>query len=129
MKMHWKVILGILGAVLPSFFTYLAARSDSNEAKIRAEVAYVTMQEVVKELQEASYKQALQLAKIEGELEAERRVHSESKMPPGVHPLLPAHPPAPSLPPDTDGIPDVQVKLKPPPNFSDAVQSYKAAKK
>lgn len=125
MKTYWKVIIGVLGVVLPSFFTYLAARADSNEAKIRAEVAYVTMQDVVKELQEASYKQALQLAKIEGELEVERRMHSETKMPSGLHPLMPA----PSIPPDTDGVPDTQVKLKAPPDFNQAVQSYKAAKK
>jgi len=126
MKTHWKVVIGILGVVLPSFFTYLASRADSNEAKIRAEVAYVTMQEVVKELQEASYKQAIQLAKIEGELEAERRVHSEAKMPTGLHPLMPA-PAAPDK--DGDGIPDAQVRLKPPPSFGKAISDYKAAKK
>ena len=129
MKAHWKIILSILGVTLPSLFTYLAARVESNEAKVRAEVAYVTMQDVVKDLQEASYKQALQLAKIEGQLEAQGRLFEKSAaLPSGLHPLLPI--PSPVVIADRDGIHDAPapVKLTSPPDFSDAVQSYKAKK-
>jgi len=118
MKPQVKVLLAFLGVVLPSLFTYLAARSDSNEAKIRAEVAYVTMQGVVKELQEASYQQAIQLAKIEGKLDASDRVRVEATLPPTLRPAVPVRPPEPKA----------QVKLAAPPDFKKAVQDYKAKK-
>lgn len=115
MKTSWKVVLGFLGVVLPALFTYLAARVDSNEAKIRAEVAYVTMQGNVKELQEASYKQALQIAKLEGMCAADRPSYEKSLPSADARPLLPVRPSPP-------------VQLKAPPDFSQAVQSYKAKK-
>jgi len=135
MKASWKAILATLGVVLPAVFTFLASRADSNEAKIRAEVAYVTLQDSVKELQEASYEQALELAEIKGQLKVEKREHAEIHKS-GTHfigPMaVPHRPPDAEDSVDGDGIEDapapVQVKLKAPPAFNEAVNSYKAKK-
>ncbi len=127
MKPLWKAVLGVLGVTLPAVFTFLASRAESNEAKIRAEVAYVTLQDSVKELQEASYDQALELAEIRGQLKAERREHAKA---------LPNRAPASRpIPLDSDGVddladstPQVQVKMRPPPDFAKAVNDFKAKK-
>jgi len=132
MKPHWKVILATLGVILPSVFTYLASRSDSNEAKIRAEVAYVTMQETVKELQETSYAQAIELAEIRGQLKGGRVSPPQASAPkPFLGPVRPK--PEPGDAADGDGLMDppapAPTSARPkPPSFNDAVQSYKAKK-
>ena len=105
MRTRWKVIIGLLTAVLPSVFTYLAARSESNEAKIRAETAYEALQGTVKELQSASTKQALELAELRGELRTAHRNHTEPKLE------------TPEAPPP---------KFRELPAFETAVQAYKA---
>ena len=134
MKQPWKAILATLGVVLPAVFTFLASRAESNEAKIRAEVAYVTLQDSVKELQEASYEQALELAEIKGQLKVDRREHAELRRPSHfIGPMaVPHRPPDAEDSADGDGIEDapapVQIKLKAPPAFNEAVNSYKAKK-
>ena len=122
-QIPWKVLLGFAATVLPSFLTYMAARVESNEAKIRAEVAYTTMQTVVKELQEASYDQAMHLAKIDGRLESMSR---RASLPTGVH-MLSAGSGDVS---DGDGLAatEAPVQLKAPPDFLLAVQEFKAKK-
>jgi len=50
MRPSTKTILGVVGVVVPAVFSYLSARAESNEAKIRAEVAYVTLQAAVVDL-------------------------------------------------------------------------------
>lgn len=127
MKLHWKIILGLLTAVVPSFFTYLAARADSDEAKVRAEMAYVAMQANVKELQEASYKQAIELAEIRGQLKVARKERVElSKATPGPKPLFQMESMPSPVRDDADDIGEVQVKLEPPPEFHKALEAYKA---
>ena len=131
MKPHWKAILATLGVVLPSAFTYLASRAEAGDAKKGTEAAYVTLQESVKELQEASYEQALLLAEMKGQLKAERR--ARSSMATTLHPDYHPPAPAPAAGADGDGVTDamdsdVQVKLQAPPAFKDAVNSYKAKK-
>ena len=101
MRTHWKTIVTLLGIALPALGTYLAARAESNEAKIRAEIAYTTMQNVVQDLQEASYKQALQLAELKGQLRTVRWNSHEETAP---------------------------VKLTPPVDLNQAVEQYKAKK-
>ena len=126
MKMHWKILLGVLTAIVPSFFTYLAARAESDEAKIRAEMAYVAMQANVKELQDASYKQAIELAEIRGQLKIARKERVElSKALPGL-PSLQQVPSDFSADSDTDSVGDVQVKFAPPAEFHKALEAYKA---
>jgi hypothetical protein len=74
------------------------------------------MQDTVKELQEASYKQALQLARLEGQCAADRRTSEKSLPSADVRPFMPVRP---SPPP---------VQLKAPPDFNQAIQSFKAKK-
>jgi hypothetical protein len=130
MKMHWKILLGVLTAIVPSFFTYLAARAESDEAKIRAEMAYVAMQANVKELQGESYKHAIELAEIRGQLRVARKEHVEiAKSVPGVHPLLPKSKFSSGEDNSGDLVSDVPVQLLPPPDFNKALGAYKAKKK
>jgi len=133
MKTHWKILLALLGtagASLPSLFSYLASRSDSNEAKIRAEVAYVTTQEIVKELQDSSYEQALQLAEMKGELKALSRQRSElTAAPKPGHTVSGVPTPTAVAPEPPVQLENSQVRLRPkPPSFNEAVQTYKAKK-
>lgn len=133
MKPHWKIILATLGVILPSLFTYLASRADSNEAKIRAEVAYVTMQETVKELQEATYAHEIELAELRGQHRGRCATVSTApapKLKPGDAGSLSSQPKAEPMS-DGDGLADApqSPQIKPrPPSFNDAVQSYKAKK-
>lgn len=128
MKPAWKAVLATLGVVLPALFTYLASRADSNEAKIRAEVAYVSMSEAVETLQKTSYAQAIELAELRGRLAAAPCVAAEKT---GSAPK-----PVGAVPPkrfsgDADGIADAPEPPAPPmkrESFNDAVQSYKAKK-
>lgn len=107
-----KAILGVLGVTLPAAFSYLSARQESNEAKIRAEVAYVTLQVSVVSLQKRTEEQADQIARLQGQIELLERWR-----PPG--PMLPLRAPA------------VRAKMPAPPErFIDAVDQYlKEAKK
>lgn len=124
----WKGALAVLVATVPAFFTYLAARAESDEAKVRAQVAYETMAESVKDLQEVTYGQALQLAKLEGRMESCEKLRADLTVPvTGPRPPVPA-PKPPSPVSDGDGIKSVQSKLRSPPSFSDAVQQFKAKK-
>lgn len=131
MKPLWKGILATLGIVLPALFTYLASRADSNEAKIRAEVAYVSMSEAVETLQKTSYAQAIELAEIRGKLSANACgalvTEKPAEKPAAAPRPVGAAPPRPPI--DGDGIPDLPAppKMKRE-SFNDAVQSYKAKK-
>ena len=123
MKTHWKTILATLGVILPAVFSYLSARADSSEAKIRAEIAYVTLQESVKELQDASYEHAIAIAELKGRLKAEKRMRAE----------MAAERPSYQSPSPVDGDtvadaeePTARPKFKATPDFNEAVQTFKA---
>lgn len=126
MKPSTKAILAILGVALPAIFNFFAAKVASDEAKIRAEVAYVTMEEVVKELQEASYNQALQIAKLEGQAKcgalapaaSAPRVTPPKKIPIPVPPSVGAAPPVSKEPEILMSLPQetLQNEAPPPPS-------------
>jgi hypothetical protein len=64
-----KPVLLTLAIILPALFTWLETRARADEEKIKAAITYGILQDSVKELQAASYTQALQLARIEGKLD------------------------------------------------------------
>lgn len=130
MKPLWKGILATLGIVLPALFTYLASRADSNEAKIRAEVAYVSMSEAVETLQKTSYAQAIELAELRGRLSAHGCAPVEEAPKPAAKPRdVPTGAAPPKRPlADGDGIPDPPAPPMKRESFDNAVQSYKAKK-
>lgn len=97
MKPQWKATLAVLAVVLPALFNFITAKVASDEAKIRAEVAYVTMQDVVKELQEASYTQALQIAKLEGQANCGALTPAPAPRPAVPAPKKVVPPPPPSV--------------------------------
>jgi len=135
MRIPWKALIGVVAVAIPALLNYLSARADSSEAKIRAEIAYVTLQESVKELQTASHEHALQIAELKGQLKTERRYHVGSEP---TERLLP--PPPLSRNPasvgavlqdvsDEDGVDDkAPEKFEAPPDFEDAIRNYKAKK-
>jgi hypothetical protein len=105
-----KAALGVLGVTLPALFSYLSARAESTEAKVRAEVAYVTLQASVVELQKRAEEQDDLLAKQQGQLELLERWR------PG--PMAPAR----------EHV--VRAKMPAPPErFMDAVEQYQRPKK
>lgn len=119
MRAATKAVLGVVAIAIPAVFNFLSARAESNEAKIRAEVAYTTMVEQVKDLQETVHDMELDHAEMQGKIyELERvqaaRTGSAAPKPPRA---------------DGDGIPDKRLKqMNAPLDFEDAVRSYKAKK-
>jgi molybdopterin-biosynthesis enzyme MoeA-like protein len=104
-----KAVIGVLGVTLPALFSYLSARSESNEAKVRAEVAYVTLQASVVELQKEAKEQGEALADVRARAEMlENRLNARPVFvrPPHEH--------------KADEMP------APPERFMDAVEQYKA---
>jgi hypothetical protein len=111
-KPSTKAVLATVGVISTGLFNYLAARADSNEAKIRAEVAYETMATSVKELQETVHDMELEHAEMKGKIYELERIKAAR--------LGEAAPKPPS--------PPRAVEMNAPMNFEDAVQSYKAKK-
>jgi hypothetical protein len=106
-----KAALGVLGVTLPALFSYLSARAESTDAKVRAEVAYVTLQASVVELQKRVEEQDDTLAKQQGQLELLERWRPAGPMlAPRARAVRPAMP-------------------APPESFMDAVEQYQHPKK
>ena len=130
-----KAAGAILAIAIPAVFNYLSARADSAEAKVRAEVAYETLQPSIKELQEIVNKQGLQIAELKGRIKANEQFRKDLTVPAPV-PVVGRPTPKPvskaKTDADADGIPDVvdvqQKMVLPPPDFHDAYDSYKAKK-
>jgi hypothetical protein len=109
----WKVVGGVLVVAVPAAFNYLSAREDSDEAKVRAEVAYATTVEVVEELQATVHALELSQARLEGQVLELRRSQAAR---------VGASPPV---------VPDTAYPapaMKAPPRFEDAVRDFKAKK-
>lgn len=129
MNRNLKIVGAVLAVALPAVFNFLSARADSSEAKIRAEVAYESLQPSIKELQDVVNKQGLQIAELKGRVRANEQFRKELTVPAPV--AMPGRPPVKLNPAaaDNDGIPDVQQRmLAPPPDFGKAYDSYKAKK-
>ena len=112
MKPSTKAWLTTAGVVLAALFNFLSARADSNEAKVRAVVAYETMAASVKELQGTVHAMALEQAELRGQVKELEKLGKLT----GLQPFMPA----PKM---------MEAKLAPLPAFEDAVRDYKAAKK
>jgi uncharacterized protein YlxW (UPF0749 family) len=110
MRTSTKTVLGLAGVTIPAVFSYLSARAESNEAKVRAEVAYVTLQAAVVDLKasvkdhdEALAAQAARTEALEDRLNA-RPMYMKAQVEPRAN--------APA----------------PPAQFMEAVEQYKAKK-
>ena len=114
-----KDILTALAIILSALFSWLATRSQSDEAKIREELTYKALQESVKEVQTATHTMALQVARIEGQLSS----RSSFIKPPQPNTVTPNSPLMQSV--DGDTIADLPVKFRTPPNYSDVVMAAK----
>lgn len=115
-----KGMFAAVGILIPSVFTYLAAKSGNDEAKIRAQIAYETLaesvndlQDLVKELNQRDRSQDVEIAQLRGQLEGRKIA--------GSSPLLPTAAPA-----DPNFAP--KSKLRRPPDFSQAIEDFKAKK-
>ena len=115
MKPATKAWLTTAGVVLAALFNFLSARADSNEAKVRAVVAYETMAASVKELQGSVHAMALEQAELRGQVKELEKLGKLT----GLQPLVPMSSPKAF---------DAKAMVAPPP-FEDAVRDYKAAKK
>jgi len=114
----WKVVGGIAAVVLPAAFNFAAARLDSDEAKVRAEVAYETMVGQVAGLQKTAHALELKVAGLEGQVvQLSRPIRLSG-------PMSVAPPPAPTV---VVPLPAPNA-MKPPPDFEEAVRDYKAKK-
>ncbi len=110
----WKIVGGIVVVAIPALFNFLAARSDSAEAKIRAEVAYSTMVEQVKELQGTVHDLELAHAELKGQVHELRRTQAARVG---------------AAPPTIEAPPSPKAVLRAPPAFEEAVREYKNAAK
>jgi len=125
MKVPIKVWLMALGIVVPAVGNYLATRIAANEARIRAEIAYSTLQKTVQDLQDASEEHAMALAALQAREEVLESFLGQLRLPDAsgvVHPIIedpPTPPPAmrtmPRIPVDLKGAVDVyqQAQVRP----------------
>jgi len=114
-KTVWKIVGGVAIVAVPASFNYLAARLDSNEAKVLAEAGYAQMVKTVEGLQTTVHDLELKQARLEGQVHELRRIQAArvGAAPPAIEP--PAPPPNPAM--------------KAPPRFDEAVREYKNLKR